>query len=116
MNRFYIWQQCSTRGCDGYGSLVVQGLRFCGASCWRRYLVAQAGLWMDWPALTTTTGQTLVESSRRAWLDFARAASDGQIWMAWCAVPMEVRAMADDIDRRPLSEQVPLDMVLLEVA
>lgn len=99
------------------GVYAVAGTSWC-VHCWRRYLLLKAGLHMaleaqqtsksekhTWPELSRESG-VLINAGWKAWLNFAREASDSQIKVAWAGISEDARRAVDDIDKRPIEEQV----------
>lgn len=111
-SRWYTAEQYIPAGVN-----TVAGTWWC-IHCWRRHLLMKAGLHMAleaqqvsksekhvWPVLSNESG-VLIEVGWKSWLRFTKEADDSQIKTAWASISEDVRRAVDDIDKRPIEEQV----------
>lgn len=68
--------------------------------CWHRYLILKAGQHLAWP------NHVGINAGWKAWLTFAREATGEQVKQAWKDIDEMARKAVDDIDRRPLEQQI----------
>lgn len=72
---------------------------WCGC-CGFRCLIMRAGEYLGYPAYAG------IESGWKAWIAFAREASQEQIKAFWASIDEVTRKVVDDLDRRPIEQQI----------
>jgi hypothetical protein len=83
-------------------------LRFC-VHCGWRYLVFKAAMQTKFPEITVeslTEQRTLRLHGHTEWIDFVIKENMGLIMAAWASFDETVRSLVDDVDQRPLEEQL----------